>query len=119
MANKGLFKLLKIDQLIEHFSGYIEDKIALVKLEAREEIAHVITKATISLVLFSLFTLALLFMSIVLALYVGELLDKYYIGFGIVGLIYVLLFLILFLLRNHNALNRIVGKKINGWSEKK
>ena len=39
MEVKGLFKLLKLDNMIEHLSGYIEDRIEIVKLEAKEEIA--------------------------------------------------------------------------------
>ena len=45
MESKGLFKFFKIDQLLEKLTAYIEVRIELFKLEAREEIGQAASKA--------------------------------------------------------------------------
>ena len=35
----SIFKFLRLDNLVENLSGYVETRIELVKLEVREEIA--------------------------------------------------------------------------------
>lgn len=113
MENKGLFKLLKLDNLIEHFSGYVEDKIALVKIEAKEEVISLLTKAIIIFVMVLFFVLALFFGTIVLAMYLNEVLESSIIGYAIVSLMYLLLFVLVFIFRNHFPIHQWIENKVN------
>lgn len=40
-----LFKFLRLDNLVDNLSGYLETRLALFKIEVREEIAHVLAQA--------------------------------------------------------------------------
>lgn len=95
-----VFKFLRLENLVSHLSGYVESRIALVKLEIREELAHTMAKAIVALVLAMFGFLVLLFLSIGLA----EFLNQYFIGsFGgylIVAGLYAVVFTILLIFRS-------------------
>lgn len=56
---KGLFGLLNIESIVEHFYGFIDSKIEIIKIETKAEIAKVIARGIIvsMIALFSLFFL--------------------------------------------------------------
>ena len=113
MDNKGLFKLFKLDNLIEHLSGYVEDKIALAKIEIKEELAVVAAKAIITIIMTLFLLFALLFASIVLGIYLSAVLGSYVFGFGAVCIFYILLFILLSFFKNHPKFNAWIEKKVN------
>ena len=119
MDNKGLFKLLKLDNLIEHLSGYVEDKIALVKIELKEELAVAIAKIIITIVMIIFVLFAILFASITLAVYLNKLLDSNLLGFGLVSIFYLVLFLFIFVAKKHPKLHRWIEEKVNQISKSK
>jgi len=54
-----VFKLLRLDGVINHLSGYVESRIELIKLDVREEVVKVISRG---LALGLIVLLALLFL---------------------------------------------------------
>lgn len=114
---KGLFKFLKIDQLIDDLSNLVETRIELAKIEVREEIAKIIVSFSSVLIisLFGLFTL--LFISIGLAFYLNELWHSLYQGFFAVGGIYLLIALIVYLLKKKLPIKSAVQKLIRNNGE--
>ena len=119
MDNKGLFKLLKLDNLIEHLSGYVEDKIDLVKIELKEELALAIAKIIITMVMVVFVLFALLFASITLAIYLNTLLQSNLAGYGIVASFYLVLFIIVFLAKKHPKLHTWIEQKVKQISSSK
>jgi uncharacterized membrane protein YqjE len=109
-------KFLRIDELIENVSGYVETRIDLVKYEIKEDLARGLSKA----VLFLMFGLAIflfsLFASLAIALKLSESLG-YAGGFAIVSGFYLIVLIILFVLRQpigvflENQLMTILNKK--------
>jgi hypothetical protein len=84
----SIFKFLRLDNLIEHLSGYIETRVELIKIEIREEIAMVISHALTVGVLFLLGLLFLVFFSIGAALFLNGYFNSSSAGFWIVSGIY-------------------------------
>ncbi|MDH5367912.1 MAG: phage holin family protein [Cyclobacteriaceae bacterium] len=113
MENNRLLKLLKLDNLIDHLSGYIEDKIELVKIEAKEEVAVFLTKAIIIIVMVLFFVFALFFSTIVLAMYLNKVLEDSIIGYGIVSLMYLLLFILVLIFKNYFPIHQWIEKRVN------
>lgn len=117
MESKGLLKLLKLDSLIEHLTGYAEDKIALFKIEAKEELSTVITKVIIIFLVVVFAAFFLLFASLTLAIYLNSVLNSSISGFAIVALIYLVVLVAVVLLKDHKAFHRLVEKSVNNNSE--
>lgn len=88
-------KLEKIEELIVSLKSYATTTIDIIKLEAAQHtstlLANLISKLIIGLVII-LFSL---FLSFGISVYLSELLDNNYLGFGIVAGVYLLLSIIL------------------------
>ncbi|MDH5400459.1 MAG: phage holin family protein [Cyclobacteriaceae bacterium] len=97
-------KFFKFDNLMEGVSGYIETRLDLFKIEAREELAEILTKAIVGAVLFLLFCFGLLFISAALALFIGHALNKLYLGFLIIGGFYMFVFALIILIKDKTDL---------------
>jgi Putative Actinobacterial Holin-X, holin superfamily III len=112
-----IFKFLRLDNLMEHLSGYVETKVALAKLEIREEVAHVVARGIISLIVLLFGLLFLVFLSLALARYLNTLFANEFAGYLIVGGAFGLIFLILLTFRKsilhslEKKLKEVIGKK--------
>ncbi len=111
-----LLKFFKLDNLFDSISGYLETRLELFKLEAREEIAETTAKGIQAVIIILMFLFALMFLSMALAFFIGMWLDQVGYGFLIVGGFYAFLALTLYLLRGRIGLkekiNRYLGSKI-------
>ena len=81
---------IKIEHLISHVKEYGEERMNLVMLNAQEKAAKAIagTASVLILMVLGIFTLA--FLSFALAWFIGQLLEQPYLGFLIVGGVYLL-----------------------------
>jgi len=94
-----ILKFLHLDEIIENLSGYVETRVALVKLEIREEVAGILSRGLMIMLIFMVGFLCLLFLSIGLAQYLNTLLESQFAGYLIVALFFGLLLTILLLAR--------------------
>ena len=79
---------------------YIKTRLELTQLVAFEKISKIVAYLLIAVILALLFFFGLLFASIVLGIYLSEVLESQLFGFGIIALIYLGVFLFIFVLRN-------------------
>jgi len=79
---------------------YIKTRLELTQLVAFEKISKIVAYLLIGVILALLFFFGLLFASIVLGIYLSEVLESQLFGFGIIALIYLGVFLFIFVLRN-------------------
>ena len=112
MESKGLLKFLKLDGLIEHLTGYAEDKMALFKIEAKEELSAIITKVVIILMVILLGAFTLLFASLAIGIYLNFLFNSSFIGFVIIAIFYLIFLVIGLMLKDHKSLHTFVRKNI-------
>jgi Mn2+/Fe2+ NRAMP family transporter len=94
-----ILKFLHLDGTIKSLSGYVETRVALMKLEIREEVAGILSRGLMLMLIFMIGFLCLLFLFIGLANYLNMLLESDYAGYIIVALFFALLLLILLLVR--------------------
>lgn len=85
---RSLVKLLRLENLIDHLTGYVESQVAMVKLEVREEVAKILSRGLVVGVVLLLAFLFLLFFSVGLAHYLNSLFEQPFIGYWIVAGIY-------------------------------
>ncbi len=83
-----IFKFLRLDNLMESLSGYLEARIELLKIEIKEDIAKVLAKTLVILIMGFLAFIFLLFLSIGFAHYLNNFFEKEQIGYWIVAGIY-------------------------------
>jgi len=95
----SIFKFLRLDNLIENLSGYVETRVELVKLEVREEIAKVLSHALMIGVLLLLALLFILFISLGWANYLNSYFKDSFSGYWIVAGMYGVPCLFIYLLR--------------------
>lgn len=113
---EALAKFLKLDGLIEHVSGYVEARIRLLKIEVREDMAKAITHGLQFAFLLLVAFLFIIFLSIALALFLNRYFAESYVGFGIVALIYLVLFLLAYGFRKqiHKQLEDRLNDRLKG-----
>jgi uncharacterized membrane protein YqjE len=104
MLKDTLLKFFKLDGLISTLTGYVETRIELLKYEIKEDMAKAISRLALVLVVALLFTFFLLFISVSVAIKVGESLGNFA-GFGIVSSFYLVLLLIIVLFRESISKN--------------
>lgn len=110
MDAKGVLKFLKLGNLSEHLSGYVENKLDLLKIELQEDGVALGAKLLLLTAMLILGLCCLLFVSIALAILLNNVLEHNFIGYFITAGVYFVLALTLFSLRN----NEWVKKKLYG-----
>lgn len=83
-----IFKFLRLDNLVDNLSGYLETRLDLFKIEVREEVAHVLAQALMITSILLLSILFLLFFSVGLAHFLNSYFEQPFIGYWIVAGIY-------------------------------
>ena len=98
MLKETLLKFLKLDGLVNNLTGYVETRIELLKYEIKEDMAKAIARIALLLLASLFFTFFLMFISISVAVKIGESLGTFA-GFGIVAGFYFTLMLIIIIFR--------------------
>jgi hypothetical protein len=94
-----ILKFLHLDGIISNLSGYIETRVALVKIEIREEVAIILSRGLMLTLLFMVGFMFLLFLSFGLAHYLNAVLQSDFGGYMIVALFFGFLLVVLLLFR--------------------
>ena len=111
-----ILKFLKLDTLIEHLTGFVETRIELMKVEVQEELARVLSRALVFVVILSVLTLFVLLFSMAVSYKIGERLGNFG-GFAMVGGFYLLIGLVILGFRTRiseqveNKLEEIMQRK--------
>ena len=98
--------------------NYVENKILLVKLEATEKISKLAGAMFSGLLIAVISFFIILFISMMIAWYFGQLLDNVYLGFGIISAFYIVLLILLLVFRKKVLEKTITNTVINIFFEK-
>lgn len=99
MLKETLSKFFKVDSLLSNLSGYVEARVELLKVEAKEELAKGLARGVAYLLIAFVFAVMLTFLSVAAALLIAEALGAIA-GFAVVAFIYLLIGLILWFNRS-------------------
>jgi hypothetical protein len=94
-----VLKFLHLDGIISNLSGYLETRVALVKIEIREEVAGILSRGLMLMLVFMVGFMFILFLSFGLAHYLNTVLQSEFGGYMIVALFFGLLLFVLLLFR--------------------
>ena len=98
MFKDTLSKFFKVDSLLSNLTGYVETRVELLKVEVKEDLAKALAKAVSYFLIGFISALFLTFVSVALALLLGQRLGNF-VGFSIVAGIYLMTALILWFSR--------------------
>jgi hypothetical protein len=104
-----ILKFLRLEGLINNLSGYVETRVALIKIEMREEVASILSRALMIMLIILVGFLCLLFLSFATAQYLNALMMSEYAGYVMVALFFGLLLVLLLIFRK--SFFRIFGKQ--------
>jgi uncharacterized membrane protein YqjE len=97
--SETILKFLRLDNFVQTLTGYVETRIALLKIEIREDIAKAIARGVVTLAILLIGFIFLIFFSIGLAHFLNQFFAVTYAGYWLVAGFYGLLFLLLILFR--------------------
>jgi uncharacterized membrane protein len=96
-----ILELLGVDKLIDTIQKIIEVRISMIKEEVEEKVSSTLaTILPLVLILLSVSSL-ILFCSFTLAFYLSEVFNSLATGFGLVSIVYLVISIIFFLLRDN------------------
>jgi hypothetical protein len=96
---ESVLKFLKLDSLVGSLTGYVEARLQLLKSEIREDVSKAIAKSLVTVAMFLVAFMLLIFFSIGLAYFLNRYFADTYAGFWTVAGIYGIVFLLLLLFR--------------------
>jgi uncharacterized protein YqhQ len=88
-----------IKTLIDKSKDYLETKIELTRLKTIDKSADVLSTVVVTVSILFISFILILFISLALALYLGRVLGAYHYGFFIMGGVYAIILLIIYLKR--------------------
>jgi len=86
---------------------YVDDRVLLFKLQASEKVARLVSRMYILFILGILLFVVLLIITVIVGYFLAFLTDNFIIGFGIVGIMYLALILVLYQMHK-----RFLGKRV-------
>lgn len=88
-------KFFEIDKLVASLQGYIETKIELVKLDAKDELQLLVARIFVIAILVFAALMTLLFLSLGLSQFFNQVLKSTIYGYMIMGAVYLMVFIVL------------------------
>jgi uncharacterized membrane protein YqjE len=101
--------MLKVGEIVQTLKGIVETRIGLVKQEIQEEFSSILTRLIVLIVIGSMIMMSFVFLSLSFAFFISQLTQSPYLGFLIVALIYLLIALILYIIRDSLRLQEKSG----------
>ncbi len=102
--------MLNISEIINTVKKLIEVRIQLIKKEIQDELTSVVTRVAILVLMLVASVLVLLFASLALAFYFGEITYSNYLGFLYVALIYLVLFILPYIIKDQKGVQNRIHK---------
>lgn len=116
MLGNSIAKFFKVDSLISNFTGFVETRIELLKIEAKEELSKGLSSVIVYLLLIFVFAVSVVFVSVAMALWIGTLVGMAG-GFAMVSALYLIIGF--FLLAKREKLTKTFEIKIDQMLKKK
>lgn len=96
-----IFKLLRIDNLVDNLSGYVDARVKLLKIEIKEDVAKIMAKGLVQASIILVALLFLFFISFGIAEFLNIYFENAFKGYLIVSGLYFLLFIVLIIFRKN------------------
>jgi hypothetical protein len=107
LKKNKVFDILNLENLIAHLSRFIELKLEIYELKVKEQLVGILSSfATLALII-SFGMLMLFFSSLALGFFLNDVFESSFLGFVIIGLIYLLICILLVVFKNRIITNHL------------
>jgi len=107
--------MLKVGEIIQTVKGIVETKIDIVKSEVQDEFIGMMSRFILLTLIGSMSFIVLLFLSLSLAFYLSQFTKLPFMGFFLVGLIYLLIVIVLILTRDSTRFHGKIQEALRGF----
>ncbi|WP_339866854.1 phage holin family protein [uncultured Algoriphagus sp.] len=107
--------MLRIGDIIQTLKGLVETKIDMVKIDIQDQISGVLSRLLLLTLMAMSIMLVLLFFSFSLAFFLSQYFESPHLGFLIVGILYLLVFVILYLVRDNDPTQEKMQNGLKGF----
>lgn len=107
--------MLKIGEIVHTLKGIIENRIDLVKLNIQQKFTEILSRVVLLVMMGISLLLVLIFLSLSLAFYLTQYFESLYIGFLLVGVFYLLIFSVLYIIRDRDSTQNRMQKGLKGF----
>ncbi|MEP0712426.1 phage holin family protein [Algoriphagus sp.] len=107
--------MLKIGEIVQTVKGIVETKIDMVKQDIQEQLAGILSRLVVLVLMGGSLLLVLLFMSLSLAFFLSQYFESPHMGFLLVGLLYLLILVVLYLIRDNDTTQDKMQKGLKGF----
>ena len=114
----NILKLLKLDNIFDSLTGYIETKIEFYKIQFKEELARALAILIFIFLISLVLLLFLIFLSFFAVAFLNHVLQSQYLGFLIMAFIYLILGLFIYVYRENLIFGRVVKEIFREKTEK-
>ena len=104
----GNLEILNLEKLVDQISKFMELKMEIYELKVKEQLVGIISNFATLALIFSLGLFMLLFASLALGFYLNTLLESTFLGFFLVGGLYLLICLTLILFKDKIITNNLL-----------
>lgn len=113
----GLFdslgKMLNVNEFVANLTGYIENRLALAKVEIRQEISEAISQLIYFLIIAFVGVMGLIMTSVALGAFLNFILNSQFLGYLIVAFLYITTFGLLVRFREHPTVKGNINNTIS------
>jgi hypothetical protein len=102
-----VFDILNLEKLIESLTRFVELKLQIYELKVKEQMVVVISRIAVLTIMLLFGLIIIFFFSMALAYYLNGLLDSGFMGFILVGSIYLTIGLVLMLFKSRLITNHL------------
>ncbi len=99
--------MLNFDKVIDRLSKFIELKLKIYELKVKEQLVGIISSFAIVALILSFGLIMVLFFSLALGFFFSNIFDSTPMGFGLVGLIYLFICILLIVLKDRMFTNHL------------
>ena len=105
--------MIKIDKLIDSITSFLKERFDIMKVDLVDKISLAISRLITFFVLFLILLFVIGFASITLGNYLNEILESGYLGYSIITLFYIIIFIGLYAFAKSGKFKNLIESEFN------
>ena len=105
--------MIKIDKLIDSITSFLKERFDIMKVDLVDKISSAVSRIISFFVLFLILLFVIGFASITLGNYLNEILENSYLGYSIITLFYIIIFIGLYAFSKSGKFKNLIESEFN------
>ena len=105
--------MIKIDKLIDSITSFLKERFDIMKVDLVDKISAAVSRLISFFILFLILLFVIGFASITLGNYLNEILESNYLGYSIITLFYIIIFIVLYTFAKSGKFKNLIESEFN------